>query len=69
MSKDGRMSQLVKCKNIRLYLQLYIPIDNEVKIQTTYVNNITKHKTKVRKQCLLHKTLTEMTLAQPIIAS
>ena len=29
LSKDERNNQLVKCKDIELYLQLYIPIDHK----------------------------------------
>jgi len=31
LSKSGGKSQLVKCKNTRLYLQLYIPIVLQLK--------------------------------------
>jgi len=39
-----RMSQLVKYKNTRLYLQLYIPIDNEDIVWKTYVSDVIKYK-------------------------
>ena len=53
------MSQLVKCKDTRLYLQLYIPIDNKVKIWHTHVYDIIEHEKNERKQHLLHKVLTD----------
>ena len=56
LSKSGEKSQLVKCKDTELYLQLY-------------VNDITEHKEKIRKQHLLYKALTETTMVWPIIAS
>ena len=37
LSKEVEMSQLVKHKDTGLYLQLYIPIDNEANILLTYV--------------------------------
>ena len=43
------MSQLVKCKDIELYLQLYIPINNENSIWLTYVEWVTEHKEEERK--------------------
>ena len=61
------MSQLVKYKDIGLYLQLYIPIDNNINVWQIYVNNITEYEEKIRKQCLLYEVLTKTTLAQPII--
>ena len=61
------MSQLVKYKDIGLYLQLYIPIDNNINVWQIYVNNITEYEDKIRKQCLLYEVLTKTTLAQPII--
>ena len=53
------MSQLIKCKDTRLYLQLYILIDNKNIIWQTYVSDVIKHEEKMRKQCLLHEVLTE----------
>ena len=61
------MSQLVKYKDIGLYLQLYIPIDNNINVWQIYVNNITEYEEKIRKQCLLYEILTETTSVQPII--
>jgi len=61
------MSQLVKYKDIGLYLQLYIPIDNKVNVWQIYINNITEYEEKIRKQCLLYEVLTKTTSAQPII--
>jgi len=59
LSREVEMSQLVKCKNIRLNLQLYIPIDNKDIMWQTYVSSIIEHEEKIRKQCLLYKMLTE----------
>jgi len=36
------MSQLVKHKDIRLYLQLYISINNETNILSTYIKQVIK---------------------------
>ena len=58
MSREVEMSQLVKYKDTRLYLQLYISIDNKDSVWQTYVNVVIEHKKKMRKQCLLHKILT-----------
>ena len=38
------MSQLVKHKDIELYLQLYILIDNKTTVWFTYTNDITDKK-------------------------
>ena len=43
LSREVEMSQLVKHKNTRLYLQLYIPIDNEDIMWQTYISDIIKH--------------------------
>ncbi len=40
------MSQLIKYKDIGLYLQLYIPINNEAAVQFAYVNDIIDNKNK-----------------------
>jgi len=61
LSKRVEMSQLVKHKDTELYLQLYMPIDNTFSMWQPYVNNITEHEEKVRKQHLLHEALTETT--------
>ena len=53
------MSQLVKYKDIELYLQLYILIYNKIAVWFTYTNDITDKEEWVRKQCLLYKALTE----------
>ena len=53
------MSQLVKCKDTELYLQLYKSIDNKVKTWQIYVYNIMEHEENERKQHLLHEVLTE----------
>ena len=42
LSKEVEMSQLVKHKDTGLYLQLYIPIDNEANILLTYVKWVIK---------------------------
>ena len=60
---------MVKYKDTELYLQLYIPIVNKINMWQTYINYITEHEEKMRKQCLLHKVLTETTMAQLIVAS
>jgi len=44
LSKRVGMSQLVKCKDTGLYLQLYIPINNEAAVWFIYVNDITDNK-------------------------
>ena len=62
LSKRIEKSQLVKCKDTGWYLQLFISIDNEVKIWQTYVYNVMEHKENERKQYLLHKVLTKITM-------
>ena len=69
LSKEVEMSQSVKLKDTRLYLQLYIPIENEDIMWQTYVSDVIKYEKKIRKQYLLHKVLTETTIVQLIIAS
>ena len=69
LSRKVGISQLVKHKDTGLYLQLYIPIDNAFSVWQPYVNNITEHEEKIRKQYLLHKVLTETITVQLIIAS
>ena len=44
LSWEVGKNQLVKCKNIGLYLQLYISIDLKINIQYTCVYNIIKNK-------------------------
>ena len=39
LSKDERNNQLVKCKDTKLYLQLYIPIDHKEYIRCSLGNN------------------------------
>jgi len=62
LSRKVGISQLVKHKDTGLYLQLYIPIDNTFSVWQPYVNNITEHEKKIRKQSLLYKVLTETTI-------
>ena len=62
MSKEVEMSQLVKHKDTRPYLQLYIPIDNEDIMWQTYISDVIKHEKKIRKQYLLYKALTKTTM-------
>jgi len=59
LSRGVGISQLVKYKDTRLYLQLYIPIDNMFSMWQPYINDITEYKKKIRKQHLLHEVLTE----------
>jgi len=44
LSWEVGKNQLVKCKDIGLYLQLYISIDLKINIQYTCVYNIIKNK-------------------------
>ena len=44
LSWEVGKNQLVKCKNIGLYLQLYISINLKINIQYTCVYNIIKNK-------------------------
>ena len=69
LSESIGISQLVKYKDTKLYLQLYISINNEVKIWQTYVYDIIEHEENERKQCLLHEILTETIVVQLIIVS
>jgi len=43
LSREVRMSQLVKHKDIEQYVLLYIPIDNKVKAWWIYVNDIREY--------------------------
>ena len=49
LSREVRMSQLVKHKDTGLYLQLYIPIDNAYSMWQPYINDITEYEEKIRK--------------------
>ena len=52
------MDQLVKHKDTREYLQLYIPNDHVEYIHCLRENNETENKKSTRKSLLLHKILT-----------
>ena len=55
LSWEIEKSQLVKCKDTGLYLQLYIPKDYEENIHYTWGNESEK----IKKSPLLHEVLTD----------
>jgi len=60
LSKSKEDDQLVKHKDIGLYLQLYIPIDHEERERYLWEKQWGKHKENenMKRPLLLHKVLT-----------
>ena len=59
LSKRGENDQLVKHKNIELYLQLYIPIDYEEIRKVFLKKQYRVSKKNIRMSLLLYETLTD----------